>query len=151
MGSKSHRGDTKREQTMEKNTELLLLMSVHCHDGINRGWWVQEPLYMSISLLILLLTPHPTAVTLGQDQVLSPLSHQCMPLSATLCKYINSTASERGHYQQKREWGPDIKSIIIQHAPTRLSVKSPADMFVWTDDAIKMLTVLLVSKGEQQW
>lgn len=43
--------------------------------------------------------------------------------------------------------GPDIKSIIIQHAPTRLSVKSPADMFVWTDDAIKMATVLLVKQG----
>lgn len=146
-----HKKRTNNGKNTEQEFPLLLLMSVHCHYGISRGWWVQEPLYMSISLLLLLLKPHPTAVTLGQDQILSPLSHQWMPLCVTLCKYINSTASERGHYEQKREWVPISKALsynMLPHAcqssPQRICLCEQMMLSRWQ-------RYCLSSKGGQQW
>lgn len=76
---------------------------------------------LALHLALSLLTPHPTAVTLGQHhyQTLSPLSCLFMPITATACKYINYTASERGHYQRKceRGWYPKHYHGTFSHTP----------------------------------
>lgn len=61
-------------------------------------------LALHLCIIIINTTSHRCHSGATSLSNIKPLSCLYMPIAATACKYINYTASERGHYQCKCEW-----------------------------------------------